>query len=348
VANYYDIKGQKVQNLATDPSPVAEGQLWYNTTSNTAKFQSVTGASAWSSGGNRNNAVDSTPGGGGVNTDAISFGGYQPPSSPAPISSGGTGYSALSESYDGSAWTVTNPLNNGRSGVVGFGATASTTIAANGYADSPGGVFYLNATESFNGSVWTSLNNSNVNKEGATGCGLQAAGFATTGAQPNGAGNESGGTETWDGTCWTVANPAPFGTARAGCAGTSGGSVIAGGQSGYPDSKLSTAADWDGTNWTSANSLPGTRNFISMTNSPISAAVLFGGSEGSATPYNQNLNYDGTNWSTGASMARSPAGNAGASGNGTGLLAVAGGGYRTITEEFVPAGAVTTKTLTTS
>ena len=51
MANYYDIKGQKVQNLATDPSPGTEGQLWYNTTSNTAKFNSVTSADAWSTGG---------------------------------------------------------------------------------------------------------------------------------------------------------------------------------------------------------------------------------------------------------------------------------------------------------
>jgi hypothetical protein len=48
VATYYDINGQKVQNLASDPSPVQEGQVWYNTTSNTAKVQGYQSA-AWSS-----------------------------------------------------------------------------------------------------------------------------------------------------------------------------------------------------------------------------------------------------------------------------------------------------------
>jgi hypothetical protein len=37
VATYYDIFGQKVQYLSSDPSDVQKGQVWYNSTSNTAK-----------------------------------------------------------------------------------------------------------------------------------------------------------------------------------------------------------------------------------------------------------------------------------------------------------------------
>jgi hypothetical protein len=39
MADYKEIKGFKVQSLASDPSATAstEGQVWYNTTSNTLK-----------------------------------------------------------------------------------------------------------------------------------------------------------------------------------------------------------------------------------------------------------------------------------------------------------------------
>ena len=348
MATYYDIFGQKVQYLSSDPSDVQEGQVWYNSTSNTAKVQSVTAVEAWSSGGNRNNAITSQPGGGGTATDTLSFGGYQPPSNPAPIPSGGTGYSALSESYDGSAWTVTNPLNNGRSGIVAFGASSASSVAANGYADSPGGIFYLNSTEGFDGSTWTNLNNSNTNKEGGTGSGIQNAGFACTGAQPHGAGNEGTANETWDGTCWTTANATTFATQRAGSAGTLGAAVIAGGQIGYPQSYLSTAAEWDGTCWSSATSLPGTRAGMSKTRSPQVAAVMFGGYAGTATPLLRNLNYDGAAWTTGATMARPASDGAGASGDSSGLIAAGGGNYTTTTEEYLGAGVAETKTITTS
>ena len=346
MATYYDIFGQKVQYLASDPNPVQIGQVWYNSTSNTAKFQGATAVEAWSSGGNRNDAITSTAGGGGTATDTLSFGGYQPPSNPSPTV--GVGYSRLSELYDGTTWTVTSILNSGRSGIVGFGASSSASIAANGYADNPGGVLNLNVTEGFDGSTWTSLNNSNTNKEGAAGSGIYNAGFSCTGAQPNGAGNEGTANETWDGTCWTTANPTTFATQRAGSAGTLTAAVIAGGQVGYPDSKLSTAAEYDGTCWSSATSLPGTRAGMSKTRSPQVAAVMFGGYGGTATPLLRNLNYDGSAWTTGATMARPASDGAGASGDSSGLIAAGGGTYTTTTEEYFGAGTPQTKTITTS
>ena len=65
MANYYDIKGQKVQNLATDPSPLAEGQVWYNTTSNAAKVAGYNSAASWATGGSLNTARRQVAGFGG-------------------------------------------------------------------------------------------------------------------------------------------------------------------------------------------------------------------------------------------------------------------------------------------
>jgi len=38
MATYLNIKGVKVQSLASDPSPLIEGMVWYNTTTNLLKF----------------------------------------------------------------------------------------------------------------------------------------------------------------------------------------------------------------------------------------------------------------------------------------------------------------------
>ena len=38
MATYTATKGVKVENLASDPSPLVEGTVWYNTASSTLKF----------------------------------------------------------------------------------------------------------------------------------------------------------------------------------------------------------------------------------------------------------------------------------------------------------------------
>ena len=51
-----ELKGTRVQSLASDPSNPVEGQIWYNTTSNNFKVSKLVTAGAWSSGGNLVNA----------------------------------------------------------------------------------------------------------------------------------------------------------------------------------------------------------------------------------------------------------------------------------------------------
>ena len=50
MTTYYETKGQKIQVLATDPSEIIEGQVWYNSTSGALKvYQNF--PDAWSTGG---------------------------------------------------------------------------------------------------------------------------------------------------------------------------------------------------------------------------------------------------------------------------------------------------------
>ena len=97
MATYYDIHGQKVEYLSSDPSPVTEGQVWYNSTAQVAKFRGVTTSNTWASGANHPQGGPgryiSYSSGTGTQTAALSAGGY------SPTISG-------SYEYDGSAWTT--------------------------------------------------------------------------------------------------------------------------------------------------------------------------------------------------------------------------------------------------
>ena len=97
MADYINTFGQKIQYLSSDPDPVQEGQVWYNSTSNTLKYRGSNAATAWSSGGNLNTGRDQTAGAGSKGS-GLAFGG---------------GYPAVNntEKYNGSSWTEVNNLN---------------------------------------------------------------------------------------------------------------------------------------------------------------------------------------------------------------------------------------------
>ena len=53
MTTYKGIRGFTIQSLASDPSNLTTGQIWYNTTSTVIKGYASIGA-AWSSGGDLN------------------------------------------------------------------------------------------------------------------------------------------------------------------------------------------------------------------------------------------------------------------------------------------------------
>ena len=79
MATYTAIKGFKVQNLASDPSPATEGQVWYDTATNALKYTAQ--STAWASGGVLNIARAYTAGCGTVDA-ALSTSGNTPGTTP--------------------------------------------------------------------------------------------------------------------------------------------------------------------------------------------------------------------------------------------------------------------------
>jgi hypothetical protein len=102
MTTYKGINGFAVQSVGSDPSPLDEGQVWYNNASYAFKLASVTTAGAWASGGALPTAVSNLSSVG-TQTAALGFGGYTPST-----------FVATSTSYNGSSWTGTPSLNTAR------------------------------------------------------------------------------------------------------------------------------------------------------------------------------------------------------------------------------------------
>jgi hypothetical protein len=94
MADYKNIKGFNIQYLDSDPPNPIEGQMWFNSTSQTLKGVEVGGAPAgtWASGGD-------------LNTGTNSVGAWNSNSSFS-IQEAHQQLIQLSESYNGSSWIL--------------------------------------------------------------------------------------------------------------------------------------------------------------------------------------------------------------------------------------------------
>jgi hypothetical protein len=321
VATYYDIFGQKVQYLSSDPSDVQIGQVWYNSTSNTAKVQGL-GTASFASGGTypvtgRQIAQATTSA-----TSGFAFGGVnaQP----------GAGRTNESNTYDGTTWTGAPTVPQGANHA-GFG-TPGAAVAAGSNAHPSIGT--LDGAYSWDGSTWTAANPMNSYERTNSGAfGTQTAGIVVGGEPAQTTSRE------YDGTSFT-AGPATNVSMSGGSSGA--GSAASGAAlAGNPSTQFE---EWTGTAWTASTASPtqnaygfaagqDSDNFISMGNLP-------GGS----------MLWNGSSWSTDAVLSTSRGSGAPNSGSTvSSALVVAGNdpSNTNLTEEYIGAGPVT-KTITTS
>ena len=183
------------------------------------------------------------PGGAGVQTAAIFFGGQQ-----------GPGASTTSVSYDGTNFSSTPSLNNSRRSCNGGGtSTAVLTVGGAGPAGgSPEGV--MTNVESYNGSSWSNETAIPVAKAGGTVLGSEPAALSVGGVSPGPGGPEAGifATQEYDGSSWTAGGTANTARNRnnAGAAGTLTAGLIYGGG---PNKQQ--VESYDGTSFTSDSSL---------------------------------------------------------------------------------------------
>jgi len=325
MTTYYGLYGQKVQYLASDPTDVQLGQVWYNSTSATLKVRQEATVNAWSSGGNLNTARTDFSSGG-TQTAAIGAGGYT-----------GTVDTGATELYNGTSWT-SNPtgLNTARSaqsaGVVG---TQTASLSSFGYAGAN-----TTATESWNGSSWTSVNSANTARRALGGVGLQTAALSFGGF----AGGNSDASESWNGTSWTTTSNLNTSRRRGAAIGNQSAALYATGTDGA--TAISSMSSWNGTSWTASPASVNTARESTNAAGTQTSGLMFGGSPNSSATELWN----GTSWAsnpTGLATARNEMGAAGTQASALAFGGAANPGPVTATEEWTSQ-ALAVRTITTS
>ncbi len=324
MATYKEIFGTNIEVLASDPSNPVEGQVWYNSTDNVVKGASVTTAGSWATSGSLNTARDSLGGTGATKDAALAFGGGPPPA-PTAI--------AITESYNGTAWTEVSDLNSQRALTAGAG-TYTSAIAS-------GGDQYSGVSESWNGTSWTSLANSPNTGGTQAGAGADNTNALFFGGSPYAINNT---TSYWNGSAWATLNPLNTVAERgAGSGKTYTAALAIGGVN--PSGILSIVESFNGTSWTEITDINTARRNAGGDGTQTST-LFFGGYTGSNSAATEEWN--GTSWTatTNLSTARSNLGSAGS--NNTNALAFGGSGPTAATEEWTGAGAPLTRTFTDS
>jgi len=281
MATYIGIKGGEIQTFAGDPANPIEGQVWYNTTSNTVKCQTyVIGVGVWSSGGDFVNARLDV-GGCGTQTAALIMGAQTAPND------------NYTEKYDGTSWTETGDLNTGRGYCAGFG---SQTAAVLGGGSPTGPVGDL--TETFNGTSWTVANTQPFGtyaqmRAGTSTAGLQGAGGFASGTFR--------GTESieWDGTDWTETGDINTGRIYVAGGGTQTSGIFMGGSTPPYSAAVET---YNGSTWsTSPASLNSARTALSGSASSATNAICYGADSAPLSQLTES--FDGTTWTEVADLA---------------------------------------------
>jgi len=199
---------------------------------NGAKTEQYDGSS-WTEVNDKNNATRQQSGFG-IQTAAVSFGGY---------SDGAGGYRNITEEWDGTCWAAGNnypsSISNGAGGSTGILTAALNVLGYNGTA-------YTNNTNEYDGTSWTAggtyplPQGQNGTQFGTLTAAVGVGGFVDPGS--------SQVTAHYDGSSWTAVNNLPVVANQNGRCGTQNDGMIYGGN--YSTSYSSSSYLYDGTSWT--------------------------------------------------------------------------------------------------
>ena len=103
MSTYKELIGKKIKAVSSDPSDSADGQMWYNTTTQSLRGLAV--VEAFSSGANTINSKQRV-GGCGTQNAGLACGGLSAPPDPPGL--------ATTEEYNGTGWTAGGTLNTSR------------------------------------------------------------------------------------------------------------------------------------------------------------------------------------------------------------------------------------------
>jgi len=329
MAEYKQLHGTNIETVSSDPSNPINGQVWYNSTSQTIKGFTSTPAGTWATSNALNVARSSLSAQNiGIQTAALAVGGYgEPPPNNA--------YAGV-ESYNGSSWTEGADLNNGRSSSAGCG-TQTAAITAGG--DPFPGVG--TKTETWNGSSWTEVNALNTSNKNQGMAGGTPAATQFGGGPP-----VRDNTESWNGTSWTEVADQNTGRQTIAGFGTATACLAVGGTTNPSDDTFTADVEsWNGTAWTEGANLNTARTKISAQGAVYTAGFAAGGETKPNTGNALTESWNGTAWAEDGDLnvARS---NFGGGGTITDGLVCGGGKHPGLADETEEWTSPTTSTVT--
>jgi len=289
MTTYKGIRGLTIRTVAGDPSPLVDGDIWYDSVAK--KVQGAkTGAGSWASGGN-------LPGnyflasGFGSQTAGVIAGGEVDGSS-----------SAEAFHYDGSAWTAGGNLNTHRNVAGAYGTQTAGALVGGHAPPIPTGVSANH--ETYDASSWSEAGDLNtgrgylaVAKIGTTTAALAISGLINTELDPSpfGAVGFKTESEEYNGTSWAEGNDLSVGRQYISGAGTQTAALGIGGDAG--PAVVDVVESYDGTSWTEVNNLNTARRASSAGGSQTLA--LNAGGPGVAIVEQ----WDGSSWTEVADMS---------------------------------------------
>jgi len=273
MADYKTIRGFKIRSVGSDPT-VDLGQLWYNTASNTVKYDAVS-AGAWATGGSLITGREAPSNAGSSSTATLCFGGNDE-------STPHTNDLAVNEQYNGTAWTELADMTKAR----GWAAGAGSVTAAWCAGGQEGTRVKLDNMEEWNGTSWAESNALNTGRAFAASAGTSTAGLVTAGQYTGGPGAGSSLTEAWNGTCWAEVNDLIVATENGRGDGVQTAAYIAGG--GNTNDKNE---QYNGTSWAEAADLNEGRSSMGASGT-TTLGLIFGGSPQQAS----TEQFNGSSW----------------------------------------------------
>ena len=314
---------------------ITEGQLFFNSTTNTFK-ETIKDAptGTWASGGNMNTGrqyglITSVSGGPSGQSDALAVSGEAAPGNVANV-----------EFYNGTAWTETTDVNTARRLGNGCGGQPAAVVAG-GYTSGD-----VASTEVWDGSSWTETGDLNSAKRqfaGSFGSPDSSSDLLVAGAFPL-----TANTEIWDGSSWTETgnlNQQRYDGAGFGVSSTAG--LIAGGQSSPSPipGQTAYAENWNGSSWTEVAEFNTNRMYLAAAGEQTDG-FIFGGSLDPGASTTTEI-WNGSSWTELNDLSTGVLAN---SGGGSSVAAISfAGGRPTITtasEEWTAS--LANKTITAS
>jgi hypothetical protein len=255
------------------------GQVYYNSTSNAYKVtEQAVPTGSWASGGSLNTGRNGGGSAGTTQNTGLAF--------------GGSGPSALTESYNGTSWTEVNDLNTARNeGSRGMGGTQTSALMVGG-APSP------TFTESWNGTSWTEITDINTGRKASMIAATSNTSAMIMGGEPPP--TFSVDTEVWNGTAWTEVNNLNKGRNNGAGTGTVTASIAIGGQIQPPNAAGQEVESWNGTSWTEIAEVNTATRGQGISGTTNTDTLIFGTNPGASakTEY-----WNGSSWTELADLA---------------------------------------------